>query len=127
MCQAYRRQYEADFISVMPTNVFGPGDNYHPENAHVVAALIRRLIAFASIGLSFEMRDEIFPTDIWNSANGRGSRRAVNRGRGGAAVGALGSGRLPRLRKASTGLPRGTGNFMHRIDRKILLWRAETR
>ena len=42
LCQAYRRQYGADFISVMPTNVFGPGDNYHPENAHVVAALIRR-------------------------------------------------------------------------------------
>jgi GDP-L-fucose synthase len=42
LCQAYRRQYGADFISVMPTNVFGPGDNYHPENSHVVAALIRR-------------------------------------------------------------------------------------
>jgi GDP-L-fucose synthase len=42
LCQAYRRQYGADFISVMPTNVFGPGDNYHPENSHVIAALIRR-------------------------------------------------------------------------------------
>jgi GDP-L-fucose synthase len=42
LCQAYRRQYGADFVSVMPTNVFGPGDNYHPENSHVVAALIRR-------------------------------------------------------------------------------------
>ncbi len=42
LCQAYRRQYGADFISVMPTNLFGPGDNYHPENSHVVAALIRR-------------------------------------------------------------------------------------
>ena len=42
LCQAYRRQYGADFISVMPTNVYGPGDNYHPENSHVVAALIRR-------------------------------------------------------------------------------------
>ena len=42
LCQAYRRQHGADFISVMPTNLYGPGDNYHPENSHVVAALIRR-------------------------------------------------------------------------------------
>jgi len=42
LCQAYRRQYGADFISVMPTNLYGPGDNYHPENSHVGAALIRR-------------------------------------------------------------------------------------
>jgi GDP-L-fucose synthase len=42
LCQAYRRQHGADFISVMPTNLYGPGDNYHPENSHVVAALLRR-------------------------------------------------------------------------------------
>jgi GDP-L-fucose synthase len=42
LCEAYRRQYGADFISVMPTNLYGPGDSYHPENSHVVAALIRR-------------------------------------------------------------------------------------
>jgi GDP-L-fucose synthase len=42
LCEAYRRQYGSDFISVMPTNLYGPGDNYHPENSHVVAALIRR-------------------------------------------------------------------------------------
>lgn len=42
MVEAYRSQYRADFISVMPTNLFGPGDNYHPEYSHVVAALIRR-------------------------------------------------------------------------------------
>ena len=42
LCQAYRRQYGRDFVSVMPTNVFGPGDNYHPEHSHVIAALIRR-------------------------------------------------------------------------------------
>src|SRR6266446_1405878 len=42
LCQAYRRQYGVDFISVMPTNTYGPGDNYHPDNSHVVAALIRR-------------------------------------------------------------------------------------
>jgi GDP-L-fucose synthase len=42
MVEAYRRQYGADFINVMPTNLYGPGDNYHPEYSHVVAALIRR-------------------------------------------------------------------------------------
>ena len=42
LCQAYRRQYQADFISAMPTNLYGPGDNYHPEHSHVVAALLRR-------------------------------------------------------------------------------------
>src|SRR5207237_8730168 len=43
LCQAYRRQYGADFISVMPTNVYGRGDHYHPENSHMPAALIRRM------------------------------------------------------------------------------------
>jgi len=42
LCQAYRRQYGVDFISAMPTNLYGPGDNYHPDNSHVVAALIQR-------------------------------------------------------------------------------------
>jgi GDP-L-fucose synthase len=42
LCQAYRRQFGSDFISVMPTNLYGPGDNYHPEHSHVPAALIRR-------------------------------------------------------------------------------------
>ncbi|MDO9582626.1 MAG: GDP-L-fucose synthase [Desulfomicrobium sp.] len=42
MCQAYRRQYGFDAISAMPTNLYGPGDNYHPENSHVIPALIRR-------------------------------------------------------------------------------------
>jgi len=43
LVEAFRRQYGADFISVMPTNLYGPGDNYHPEHSHVPAALIRRL------------------------------------------------------------------------------------
>jgi GDP-L-fucose synthase len=42
MCEAYRREYGDDFVSVMPTNLYGRGDNYHPENSHVPAALIRR-------------------------------------------------------------------------------------
>jgi len=42
LAQSYRRQYGTDFISVMPTNLYGPGDNFHPKNSHVPAALIRR-------------------------------------------------------------------------------------
>jgi GDP-L-fucose synthase len=42
LAKAYRKQKGADFISVMPTNLYGPGDNYHPEHSHVPAALIRR-------------------------------------------------------------------------------------
>lgn len=43
MCQAYRKQYGFDAISLMPTNLYGPGDNFHPENSHVLPALIRRI------------------------------------------------------------------------------------
>jgi len=46
LCESYNRQYDAshgvDYRSVMPTNLYGPGDNYHPENSHVIPALIRR-------------------------------------------------------------------------------------
>jgi GDP-L-fucose synthase len=42
LCEAYRKQHGCDFISVMPTNLYGVNDNYHPENSHVPAALIRR-------------------------------------------------------------------------------------
>ena len=42
MCESYNRQYGTDFRSVMPTNLYGVGDNYHPENSHVVPAMIRR-------------------------------------------------------------------------------------
>jgi GDP-L-fucose synthase len=42
MCEAYRLQYGADFVSVMPANIYGPGDNYHPQDSHVPAALMRR-------------------------------------------------------------------------------------
>jgi GDP-L-fucose synthase len=43
LCQAYRKQHGADFISAMPTNLYGPGDNYHPEHSHVMAGLLRRI------------------------------------------------------------------------------------
>jgi GDP-L-fucose synthase len=42
LCQAYSRQYGRNFISVMPANIYGPGDNFHHENSHVLAALLRR-------------------------------------------------------------------------------------
>src|SRR3546814_10239762 len=42
LCQAYRKQYGCDFIAAMPTNLYGPGDNFHPEHSHVPAALLRR-------------------------------------------------------------------------------------
>jgi GDP-L-fucose synthase len=42
LCESYNRQYGTDYRSVMPTNLYGPGDTYHPENSHVIPALIRR-------------------------------------------------------------------------------------
>ena len=55
MAEAYRSQYGSDFISVMPTNLYGPGDNYHPEYSHVVAALIRRFHEAKLLGASTVM------------------------------------------------------------------------
>jgi GDP-L-fucose synthase len=43
LCESYNRQYGTDYRSLMPTNLYGPGDNYHPENSHVIPALIKRL------------------------------------------------------------------------------------
>jgi len=43
LCESYNRQYNRDYRSVMPTNLYGPGDNYHPENSHVIPGLIRRI------------------------------------------------------------------------------------
>ncbi len=51
-CEYLRRQHGADFISVMPTNLYGPGDNYHPEHSHVVPALIRRFHEAKEQGLA---------------------------------------------------------------------------
>ena len=42
VCESYNRQYGVDFRSLMPTNLYGPGDNYHPENSHVIPGLIHR-------------------------------------------------------------------------------------
>jgi nucleoside-diphosphate-sugar epimerase len=51
LCESYNRQYGTDYRSVMPTNLYGPGDNFHPENSHVMPALIRRFHEAACDGL----------------------------------------------------------------------------
>jgi len=63
LCEAYNRQYGTDYRSVMPTNLYGPGDNYHPENSHVIPALIRRF---------HEAKEAGAPTvTIWGSGTPR--------------------------------------------------------
>ena len=52
LCQMYRRQYGVCFHSAMPTNLFGPGDNYHPEHSHVIPALLRRFHDAREAGLA---------------------------------------------------------------------------
>ncbi|WP_428249628.1 GDP-L-fucose synthase [Ferrovibrio sp.] len=63
LCQAYRREYGCDYISAMPTNLYGPGDNFHPQNSHVAAALIARFARAAQDG-----QEEI---SIWGSGSPR--------------------------------------------------------
>lgn len=50
LCQYYRNQYGANYTSAMPTNLYGPGDNYHPENSHVLPGLVRRFHEAAQRG-----------------------------------------------------------------------------
>ena len=50
MCESYNRQYGTDYRSLMPTNLYGPGDNFHPENSHVIPALIDRFHRAAAAG-----------------------------------------------------------------------------
>lgn len=50
LCESYNRQYGRDYRSVMPTNLYGPGDNFHPENSHVLPALMRRFHEAAKSG-----------------------------------------------------------------------------
>lgn len=50
LCESYNRQHGRDYRSVMPTNLYGPGDNYHPENSHVIPALLRRFHAAVQAG-----------------------------------------------------------------------------
>ena len=52
MCEAYREQHGCNFISAMPTNLYGPGDNYHPKNSHVLPSLIRRFHKAKTLGFN---------------------------------------------------------------------------
>jgi GDP-L-fucose synthase len=75
LCESYNRQYGAshgtDYRSVMPTNLYGPGDNYHPENSHVIPAMIRR---FHEARLAMEENAAIDPQQsvlIWGTGTPR--------------------------------------------------------
>jgi len=63
LCESYNRQYDTDYRSVMPTNLYGPGDNFHPENSHVLPAMIRRFHEAAQEG-----RDEVV---VWGTGKPR--------------------------------------------------------
>ncbi len=63
MCWSYNRQYGTQFLAAMPTNLYGPGDNYHPENSHVIPALIRKF---------HEAKQENSPTvTVWGTGTPR--------------------------------------------------------
>ena len=62
LCESYNRQYNVDYRSVMPTNLYGPGDNYHPENSHVIPALIRKF---------YEAKINQNDVTIWGSGSQR--------------------------------------------------------
>ena len=70
LCESYNRQHGVDYRSVMPTNLYGPGDNFHPDNSHVVPALIRRFHEAARDGL-----DKVV---IWGSGSPRREFLHVN-------------------------------------------------
>jgi GDP-L-fucose synthase len=63
MCESFNRQYGTDYRSIMPTNLFGPGDNFHPTNSHVMAALIRKFIIAKKNNLQI--------VDVWGTGNPR--------------------------------------------------------
>ena len=75
LCEAYRAQYGCNFISAMPTNLYGPNDNYHPENSHVLPALIRKFHEAKTSGSSTvtvwgdgsPMREFLYADDLANA------------------------------------------------------------
>lgn len=63
LCDAYRAQYGCNFVSVMPTNLYGPNDNYHPQNSHVLPAMLRRFHE--------AKRDQLPTVTIWGTGTPR--------------------------------------------------------
>lgn len=63
LCESYNRQYGRDYRSVMPTNLYGPGDNFHPDNSHVIPALMRRFHE--------AVRDGAPSVTVWGSGRAR--------------------------------------------------------
>ena len=63
LCESYNRQYGHDYRSVMPTNLYGPGDNFHPDNSHVIPALLRRFHAAVESGAA--------EVTVWGSGSPR--------------------------------------------------------
>jgi GDP-L-fucose synthase len=63
MCQSYYRQYGCDFFSLMPTNQYGPNDNFHPENSHVLPALLRRFHE--------AKRDNLPSVEVWGTGKAK--------------------------------------------------------
>lgn len=63
LCESYNRQFDRDYRSIMPTNLYGPGDNYHPKNSHVIPALIRRFHEAKTQNLS--------SVTVWGTGNAR--------------------------------------------------------
>lgn len=61
LCETYRAQYDCNFISAMPTNLYGVGDNYHPQNSHVLPALIRKF--------HIAMKNEDATVELWGSGS----------------------------------------------------------
>ncbi|WP_457575800.1 GDP-L-fucose synthase family protein [Desulfomarina sp.] len=109
MCEAYNRQYSTRYRSVMPTNLFGPGDNYHLENSHVIPAMIRKfhLAKLAMAGdVEGIVRDEDkygpIPADICESMGYCADTKTLD------------SGVIPRVRLWGTGSPRR--EFLHVDD-----------
>ena len=63
MCESFNRQHDTDYRSIMPTNLFGPGDNFHPTNSHVMAALIRKFI--------IAKKKNLQSVDVWGTGTPR--------------------------------------------------------
>lgn len=63
LCESYNRQHGTDYRSIMPTNLYGPGDNFHPQNSHVLPALIRRFHE--------AVQNRLTSVNIWGSGNPR--------------------------------------------------------